>query len=128
MQYCINIFRKIKSDFLCIYIENIHVLYIICVTVNVTSNLKTKFMPNCQISLRVEKKVPSTANMAHSFQISVLGKKYSVTFSDRRDHAIKAFIVPDDHDIAVYQEMPKKDQKKVQHEARIEIQRFLCSQ
>ena len=128
MQYCINIFRKIKSDFLCIYIENIHVLYIIWVIVNVTSNLKTKFMPNCQISLRVEEKVPSTANMAHSFQISVLGKQYSVTFSDRRDRAIKAFVVPDDHDIAVYQEMPKKDQKKVQREARIKIQRFLCSE
>jgi hypothetical protein len=37
---------------------------------------------------------------------------------------VKAFIVPDD-DIAVYQQLSKKEQKMVQHEARTKIQESL---
>lgn len=79
---------------------------------------------NCQISLRVVPKVPSTANMAHSLQISVSEKKYSVVFSDKRDGAIKALVVPNG-DIAEYLGMSKKDQKMVQRMARTKIQEFL---
>ena len=80
---------------------------------------KSLFM-SCQISLRVEKRVPFTANMAHSFLISVLGQNYNVTYSDPRDRAVKAYVVPDD--IAVYQQMSKKEQKIVQRTARTKIQ------
>lgn len=93
-------------------------------TVNVIVEPKIKFMQNCQISLRVEKKVPYIANMAHSFVISVLGKRYSVTYSNPRNRSVKAFVVPDD-DIAVYQQLSKKEQKMVQHEARTKIQESL---
>ena len=76
---------------------------------------------SCQISLRVAAKVPFTANMAHSLQISVSEKEYSVTFSDKRDGAVKAFVVPKD-DITEYLKMSKKDQKMVQRMARTKIQ------
>ena len=75
---------------------------------------------NCQIALRVEKKVPQDAkNLAHSFQMSVNGQCCAVSYSNPKDHAVKAYVVPSD--IAVYDGLPKKAQKEIQRTARTEI-------
>jgi len=80
-------------------------------------------MQNCQISLRVGKKVPYNENMAHTFVIDVLGERYSVTCSNKRNRSVTAYVVPDN--ITVYQQMSKKEQKMVQREARTRIQESL---
>ena len=80
-------------------------------------------MQNCQISIKVEKKVPSTANMAHSFPISVGDQKFSVSYSNPRERAVKAYVVP--NDIAAYNSLPKKAQKEIQRTARTGIQKRL---
>ena len=52
---------------------------------------------NCQISLRVEKKVPQgETSMAHSFPLSVNGQNCHVSYSNPRERAVKAYVVPND--------------------------------
>lgn len=82
---------------------------------------KFKLMPvNCQINLRVEKKVPQGETaMAHTFPISVGGQKCSVSYSNPRERAVKAYVVPSD--INAYNGLPKKAQKEIQHAARTAI-------
>ena len=79
---------------------------------------------NCQISLRVEKKVPQgETSMAHSFPLSVNGQNCHVSYSNPRERAVKAYVVP--NDIAAYNSLPKKAQKEVQRTARTGIQKRL---
>ena len=88
-------------------------------------NFKVFFMASYQISLRVEKKVPFTANMAHSFSILILGQDYSVMYSDPRERVVMAYAIPlnvdESPNIDGYNRMPKKDQKKVRHTILAEI-------
>ena len=75
------------------------------------------------LSIKVEKKVPSTANMAHSFSLSMGEQECSVCYSDVRDRAIKAYIIP--QSIDKYNNLSEKERKGIQKTARAEIMKRL---
>ena len=87
-------------------------------------------MQNCQISLRVVDKLPkeegltpSSLPLRHQFPMSVGGRNYSVSCSDPKERAIRAYVITNDY--AEFQQMSKKERKIVEGTARKVIQEHL---